>query len=437
VNIGLGLALGLGLLAANGFFVAAEFALLSARRSRIEQLAAGGDRRAKHALAAVRQLSLMLAGAQLGITICSLLLGAVAEPTIAHLIEDALGSVITLPESVIRGIGFTIALSIVVFLHMVVGEMAPKSWAISHPEKSALMLARPFRGFVLLLRPVIRLLNITANALVRMVGVEPQDELAMAHSAADLLLLLEESADHGELAHDEHKMLARSLELSGLTAGSAMTPRRKVVAIEAGQPAEAVAALVRSTGRSRIVVYEGDLDHGLGVLHAKDVLLLEPALRTTTVARDLARPVAVTHEGHLLEDLLLEMRTARQHLAVVVDERGVVAGIVTMEDVLEELIGDFDDESDRPSRQRRTPRDGSRVLSGTIRPDDLAEELDIDLPEGDWSTLAGFLIATLDRVPSLGDSVSVPGATFTVIALDGYAVTEVRFDPAPREPAHD
>ncbi len=335
------------LLAANGFFVAAEFALLAARRSRIEQYAADGDRRAIHALAGIRELSLMLAGAQLGITICSLLLGALAEPAIAHLIEAAISGVVELPEGVVHAIGFTIALSLVVFLHMVVGEMAPKSWAISHPESSALALARPFRGFALVFRPVIHLLNLTANGVVRLVGVEPQNEVAMAHAPSDLLLLLKESAGHGAIAADEHRLLTRTIELSGLDARAAMTPRRDIVSIDAAESATAVAAVARSSGRSRIVVHDDDLDHIVGSIHAKDVILLDPSRRTITTARDLARPVPITHEGHLLEDLLVEMRTSRQHLSVVVDEHDVVTGVVTLEDVLEKLIGDFEDEPDR------------------------------------------------------------------------------------------
>lgn len=342
------------LLAANGFFVAAEFALLAARRSRIEQLAAEGDRRAHHALAGIRELSLMLAGAQLGITMCSLLLGAVAEPAIADLIEGAVSGVIELPEGVLHAIGFGIALSLVVFLHMVVGEMAPKSWAISHPESSALALARPFRAFALVFRPVIRLLNFTANGVVRLVGVEPQNEVAMAHAPADLLLLLEESAGHGAIAADEHRLLTRTIELSGLDARAAMTPRRDIVAVDTAEPATAVADVVRSSGRSRIVVHEDALDHIVGSIHAKDVLLLDPPERATTTARDLARPVPITHEGHLLEDLLVEMRTSRQHLTVVVDEHDVVTGVVTLEDVLEKLIGDFEDETDRVIHREST-----------------------------------------------------------------------------------
>ncbi|HEX6425191.1 MAG TPA: hemolysin family protein [Acidimicrobiales bacterium] len=423
------------LLAGNGFFVAAEFALLAARRSRVEQLAADGDRRARHALAGIRELSLMLAGAQLGITICSLLLGAVAEPAIAHLVEDALDGIVDLPAGVLHGISFAVALSLVVFLHMVVGEMAPKSWAISHPEASALALARPFRGFALLLRPVIRLLNLMANGVIRLVGVEPQDELAMAHSPADLLLLLEESAGHGAIGPDEHRLLTRSLELSGLDAGAAMTPRRDVVAVAAGERATGIAAVARATGRSRILVHDGDLDHVVGVVHAKDVLLLDPAERAATSARDLVRPVPVTHEDHLLEDLLVEMRTGRQHLAVVADEHGIVSGIVTLEDVIEELIGEFEDESDRRWRRCRSLADGSYLLAGSLRPDELAERTGVTLPTGDWDTVAGFMIARLDRIPTVGDTVRLPGVTLTVTATEGYAVTELHMTGTADRPA--
>jgi CBS domain containing-hemolysin-like protein len=425
---------GIVLLAGNGFFVAAEFALLAARRSRVEQLAADGDRRARHALAGIRELSLMLAGAQLGITVCSLLLGAVAEPAIAHLVDDVLDGVVDLPSGVLHAISFAVALSLVVFLHMVVGEMAPKSWAISHPEASALALARPFRAFALVFRPVIRLLNLTANAVIRLVGVQPQDELAMAHAPADLLLLLEESAGHGAIAPDEHRLLTRSLELSGLDAGAAMTPRRDVVAVAGDQPTTEIAAVARASGRSRVLVHEGDLDHVVGVVHAKDVLLLDPAERRATTARDLARPVPVTHEDHLLEDLLVEMRTGRQHLAVVADEHGIVSGIVTLEDVIEELIGEFEDESDRRWRRCRPLGDGSYLLAGSLRPDELAERTGVTLPTGDWDTLAGFMIARLDRIPTVGDTVRLPGVTLTVTATEGYAVTEIRMAASAGEP---
>jgi CBS domain containing-hemolysin-like protein len=349
------LLIAVALLAANGFFVAAEFALLTARRARIEHLAAGGHRRARFALAGLRELSLMLAGAQLGVTICSLGLGAIAEPALAHLIEGGLG-LVQIPDAVGNALGFATGLTIVVFLHMVVGEMAPKSWAISNPEASVLALAPPFRAFALLFRPVISVLNALANATVRLCGVEPQDERTMAHSRADLLLLLEESAGHGTIGPEDHTLLARSLELSGLDAGAAMTPRPDIVAVAADQAVDDVARIARSSGRTRLLVHEGDLDHILGVLHAKDLLLLDARQRAAATARDLTHPALVTHQRRPLEDLLLDMRSAHQHLAVVLDDRNVVAGLVTLEDVLEELIGDFEDESDLPQAGRNGQR---------------------------------------------------------------------------------
>ncbi|HEV7719764.1 MAG TPA: hemolysin family protein [Iamia sp.] len=425
------------LLAANGFFVAAEFALLASRRSRIEQLAAEGDKRAHHALRGIKELSLMLAGAQLGITVCSLLLGAVAEPAIAHLLEAGLNRV-DVPEGVQHAIGYAIGLTIVVFLHMVVGEMAPKSWAIAHPESSALTLARPFRAFSLLFRPVIALLNLMANGLVKLVGVEPQPDLAMAHAPADLLLLLDESAGHGSIAAEEHRLLSRSLELSGLDAGAAMTPRRDIVAVEEWAKAGDVAMLARTSGRSRILVHGGDLDHVVGAVHVKDIILVDPADRAKVTAGELARPVPVTHEHHRLEDLMVEMRAGHQMLTVVVDEHGVVVGIVTLEDVLEELIGDFEDETDRRGRRCRQVGDRVYILEGGLRPDELVEETGVDLPEGDWDTVAGFMIAALDRVPVLGDEVHVDGSTLGVTQVDGYAITEIRLEAAePPPPADD
>jgi CBS domain containing-hemolysin-like protein len=420
------LALAVVLLAFNGFFVAAEFALLASRRSRIEQLAADGDRRAGRALDGLRELTLMLAGAQLGITMCSLGLGAVAEPAIASVIEGALGEAFTLSDTARHIIAFTVALSIVVFLHMVVGEMAPKSWAIAHPESSALKLAGSFRLYVRIFRPIIRFLNWVANVVIRLFGVEPQDERAMAHSPADLLLLIEESAGHGGLAADEHQLLSRSLELSGLTAADAMTVRRDIVALPASATAEEVAAEAHRTGRTRIVIHEGDLDHVRGFVHAKDVIRLDPGSWTTTTAGLIARPIMVTPEQHRLEDLLLEMRTERHHISLVADEHGLVLGLVTLEDVIEELIGDFDDETDRRLGDRAQLTDGGYQMSGSTRVELFAELTGVDLPDGDWQTVAGYVIAALDDIPSEGDVATTDVGEFEVITMDGYAIDELR-----------
>ncbi len=419
------LVVALVLLALNGFFVAAEFALLASRRSRIEQLAADGDRRAAHALAGLRELTLMLAGAQLGITMCSLGLGAVAEPALAGLIEGILGVTVSLSSTAEHVIGFTVGLSIVVFLHMVVGEMAPKSWAISHPESSALIVARPFRAFVTVFRPLLRLLNWMANVTVRLVGVEPQDERAMAHSPAELRLLLDESAGHGSIAAEDHALLTRSLELSGLTSADAMTPRRDIVAVAANVTVEEAASEAHRTGRSRVVIHEGDLDHVRGFVHVKDLLRLPDGTWSNTIVGDVVRPIMVTPEHHRLEDLLLEMRIGRHHIGLVVDEHGTVVGVVTLEDVIEELIGDFDDESDR--RDGLVPLDdGSYKVSGAVRVDEVEEWLGVSLPDGDWHTLAGYVIAAFDEIPAVGDTVRTAAGTFEVLEMDGYAIDWVR-----------
>ena len=421
---GFALGLALVLLALNGFFVAAEFALLAARRSRIEQLAAEGSKAAKSALSGIRELTLMLAGAQLGITMCSLGLGLVAEPAVAAIFEGALGQVLGEPWSHV--IGFAIALSIVVFLHMVVGEMAPKSWAISHPEDSALKLERTFRAFVTVFRPVIWLMNSLANLVVKVVGVEPQDERAMAHSPGDLLLLLEESAGHGGLAATEHELLTRSLELSGLTAADAMTVRRDIVAVSADASADEAAAEAHRTGRSRIIVYEGDLDHVEGFVHAKDLLRLPNGTWASTPVGRIVRRVMVTPEHHGLEDLLLEMRTERQHVALVIDEHGTVVGLVSLEDILEELIGDFDDESDRRLGDCVELDDGTFRVNGTLRHDEFEEGTGVALPDGDWSTVAGYVIAALDEIPSVGDRITTDIGQFEVLSMDGYAIDALR-----------
>ena len=425
------------LLMFNGFFVASEFALLAARRSRIEQLAADGDKRAGHALAGIRELTLMLAGAQLGITMCSLGLGAIAEPAIAGIIEGILGEAFSLSDTARHVIGFTVGLSIVVFLHMVIGEMAPKSWAISHPEESSLKLARPFRLFVFSFRPVIRLLNWMANLVVRAVGVEPRDERAMTHSPADLILLLDESAGHGGIESGEHELLTRTLELSGLTAEDAMTVRRDIVAVPAEASAAEASAVAHRTGRTRVVVHEGDLDHVRGFVHAKDLLRLPEGSWADTETGGLARPIMVTHEHHRVEDMLLEMRTERQHISLVVDEHGTVVGLVTMEDLIEELIGDFADESDLGAGECELVGERTYRMNGTLRPDEFEERVGVALPDGDWQTVAGYMIDAFDEIPSAGDAVTTPVGEFTVLAMDGYAIDRLRVVLAPEDAPED
>jgi CBS domain containing-hemolysin-like protein len=440
MNVGSAL-LAVLLLGANGFFVAGEFALLAARRSKIEQLAAGGSRAAVSALAAMRELSLMLAAAQLGITMASLGLGAIAEPALADVLLRVLEGT-PAPPTLRHGIAFAVALSVVVFGHMVVGEMVPKSWAISHPERSVLELARGFRAFALLFRPVIRLLNALANGVVRVFRVTPQDELALAHSPTDLVLLLKESAEHGTLEPDQSALLARVLELSALDAQAAMIPRRDIVSVPVDAGIDELERVAAQTGRSRLPAYDSRLDRFVGIVYVKDLLKLPQEARGTVSAASFARPALVTPESRPLTDLMLDMRERRQHVALVIDEYGTVSGLVTLEDVLEELIGEFEDESDLDpthpgsSRLRRVAgrADGNLIVPGTMRRDELESRTGLRLPRGDYETIAGFVISKLGRLPAKGDAVRVGDTYLEVTQVDRHRLVELVIRSA--EPAN-
>jgi CBS domain containing-hemolysin-like protein len=421
------------LLVINGFFVASEFALLASRRSRMTALAEDGNRAAVAALASLRELSLTMAGAQLGITLASLALGAVAEPTIAHGLERLLGRT-ALPEHVAGAVGLALGLTLVTLAHMIIGEIAPKSWAISHPERSALLVSRPFRWFTVAVRPVIYALNGTANGVVRLLGQQPQNELALAHSPADLSLLLDESAAHGLLDRDQQELLSRAIDLGELDAESAMVPRGDIVAVEAATGITELEHIAATTGRSRIPVYDGDLDQLRGVLHVKDLLAVEAARRPSVTAGGLARPALVTPESRAVRELLVDMRAQRQHVAMVLDEYGGVSGLVTMEDLLEELIGNFEDESDRSATGIRTRPGGVLVLSGSVRPHELADATGLALPNGPLETVAGYVLSELGRLPAHGDRIATEVGVFLVSAVDGYRITELELQPRRPRP---
>ena len=351
MTTGWALAVSALLLVGNGFFVAAEFALVASKRHRLEQAAAGGGRAAGAALAGSRQLSLMLAGAQLGITLCSLGLGALAEPAIAHLIDPWLHAA-GLPERASYAIAFVIALAIVVFLHMVVGEMAPKSWAISDPERSALLLALPFRGFTGLVRPLLAVLNGLANACLRLINVPPQEELAAAHGPDELRMLLESSREHGTLPDDQHQLLSRMLQLQNTTLAQVMTPRDQMIAVGAQDTAERVELVNRATGRSRLAVLD-DRGHIVGVAHIRDALRATSTGIPTTVAELMTAPFTLPADTSVLT-AVRAMRDARAQLAVITDGPTTV-GLAALEDLLEEVIGEFDDETDPISPTRHPP----------------------------------------------------------------------------------
>ena len=333
------------LLLANGFFVAAEFALIASRRTRIEELADGGDPRARSARSLIRELSFMLSGAQLGITMASLLLGFVAEPALADLLEGPLHDA-GLPEGATHTVAFALALAVVVFLHMVIGEMVPKNLAITAPETAALWLAVPMRAYASAFRPVIRLLNGLANATLRALGVEPRDELSAAHTAEEIASMLVVSRREGMLEEFEHRLLSGALGFPDRTAASLMVPRERVVAVPASATPAHIEQVVVASGHTRVLVYGTDLDDVAGYVHAKDLLTLPVAARHQPVPGRLIRRMLIVDGSRPLQAVLLLMRRRRLHLALVRVGRST-AGIVTLEDVLEVLVGDIRDEHDR------------------------------------------------------------------------------------------
>ena len=428
------------LLLANGFFVAAEFALTAARRTKIEELALGGNTRAKIAFRSIRELSFMLAGAQLGITMASLLLGFVAEPAIAHLIEVALESVVELPSGVIHSISFVIALTIVVFLHMVVGEMAPKNMAIAEPERSALWLAGPFRLFANLFRPFIYALNYLANIGVRWMGAEPVDEMDAIHTPEEIQAMIAESARGGELGAFQRRLLTGAIDFSERDAASVMVPRTEIVALPlSSSPADVEDAVVR-TGHSRFPIYAGNTDNVVGFFHSKDLLRIDRARRNDQLSRRTLRQMLVVPESRKLHPLLLDMRRQRRHFGLVLDEHGGTAGILTIEDVLEELVGEIQDEYDFAERGIETVGPDQYLIPGTLRIDEAEERLGLRLPDGEYETVAGWLMDVLGRIPKRRDTVDHDGWRLRVRTMQRRRVVQVlveRAHEAGPEPPQD
>jgi CBS domain containing-hemolysin-like protein len=356
------LTLSLVLLALNGFFVAAEFALVGSKRYRLEQAAAGGSRAARAALDGSRELSVMLAGAQLGITLCTLGLGALAEPAIEHVLGPGLHAV-GLPETASHVVAFIVALLLVGFIHLVVGETAPKSWAITDPERSALLLALPFRAFARLTRPALVVFNGLANGVLRLVKVEPQDQLAQVHGPEELRILLQQSREHGTLAADQEQLLTSMLQLQRTTVASVMQPLDQLVTVPAGASAQRIEAISRGCGRSRLGVVDGPRASGaganeqspdgelVGLVHVRDAVRATTFGRPATAAEFMTEPFALPATATVTE-AVAAMRAERAQLALV-REGGRTIGFVALEDLLEEVIGEFDDETDAVPQGRR------------------------------------------------------------------------------------
>jgi CBS domain containing-hemolysin-like protein len=430
VNSYLGIGAAALLILANGWFVAAEFAYVAVRRNALQERAQAGDRRAVRAVEVTRQLSFMLSGAQLGITVTSLLLGYIAQPTIGAAllpVTAALG----LPDEAAQAAAVTTALVLATAVQMIVGELAPKNLAIARPETFSLALATGVLGYLRAARPVIRLFDGAANRLVRRLGITPADELPSDVSPEELELIITESEREGTLTGPQAALLGRVLEFRTLRAADAMVPRTRVVSLDRDATCEDLRAAAVRTGHSRFPVCGESLDDVVGVVQAKDVLRVPPERRASTPVTALAtEPVAVP-ETALLRELLPEIRAGHTPLVLVVDEHGGTAGVVTLEDIVEELVGSIQDEYDVAEPSIQVLPDGSFRVPGAFRIDEVARESGVALPPGDYDTVGGLVMARLGRVPDVGDAVEVEGSTLMVEEMDGRAVARVRLVATP------
>ena len=430
----LGLLAVLLLVLGTGYFVAAEFAFVAVRRGRLEELAAQGDRRAVRAVAVHRRLSFMLSGAQLGITVTTLALGFIAEPTLGRLLEPLL-RLTPLSDAAAFAISLSAAFVIATTGSMVLGELAPKNLAIAEPEMLALRLARFTHFYTRVASPIIKFFDGASNGLLKMFGIQPVDELSGGVSADELEYIIEDASRGGSLRKDTAGLLRRSLDFRDLRAGAAMVTRNHVDHIPADARGAELRELALRTGHSRFPVTDEDLDDVIGFVQAKDLLRLPPGVRDATPVRNLLKPVVAVPESALLGPLLGDMRRSHNQLAVVVDEYGGTAGIVTLEDIVEELVGSIQDEYDPAEPVLRRTESGSYLVPGQWRVDEAIRETGVELPEGDYETLGGLIMERLGRVPVVGDQVRTDIAFLRVEAMDGHAVTTVALTPLAGEPA--
>ncbi|MEW2265661.1 hemolysin family protein [Streptomyces sp. NPDC047853] len=416
------------LILANGFFVAAEFGLVTVERPDAEQAAAGGDRRARRVVESLKELSFQLSGTQLGITITSLVVGMLAEPALARLLDGPF-TAIGVPDGAVPGVAVVVGMLLASAVQMVIGELVPKNWAVSKPLQVARFVAGPQHAFARVFHPVIAALNAVANRLVRALGIEPTEELASARTPGELVSLARHSARAGALEQDTADLFVRTLSLGGLTAQHVMTPRVKVSALHSSATAEDVVNLTRATGLSRFPVYREKIDEIVGMVHLKDALAVPAPDRLRTPADRIARPALLVPETLPVRPLLTRLRS-EQPIAVVVDEYGGTAGVVTLEDIVEEIVGEVRDEHDGhdvPELAAAAPEDGRPAwdVAGSCRVDAL-RRVGLEAPEGPYETAAGLVADLLGRIPAVGDRAELPGWRLSVRQVGHYRAERIR-----------
>ncbi len=428
IMLGIGVVLTLG----TGLFVASEFSLVNLDRSDLEARRARGETRLGMTIAALKITSTHLSSAQLGITLTTLLTGYTMEPAISSLLSGPLTAV-GIPSAAVPVIATTVAIVVATLLSMILGELVPKNFALALPIATA-KLVIPFQTvFTTVFKPFVALLNGTANAVIRLFGVEPKEELSGARTAEELSSLVRRSASAGVLEADTATLLSRTLAFSSHTASDVMTPRLRIASVRRTDPAQAVLELARNTGFSRFPVVDEDVDDVVGLVHVKQAVAVPRGRRARVPVSALQTDALRVPETMSLDTLLGELRGSGYQMAVVVDEYGGTSGIATLEDLVEELIGEVADEHDRTRADVVRGRD-SLTFPGILRPDELLERAGVQVPEeGPYETVAGFVMNELGRLPVVGDEVLIDGGTLRVERLDGRRIDRIRFTPDPDE----
>ena len=412
-----------------GLFVASEFALVNVERSDVQAQFEGGDRKVRNSWRAIKRTSTHLSAAQLGITITTILTGFLAEPALGRMISPALLSY-GLEESAAAALSLVLAMTLATLTSFLIGELVPKNMALAAPLR-VLRWVAPFQiAFTWTFSVLIRFLQGNGNFLVRKLGVEPKEELSSARSAEELAALVRRSAELGSLERETAELLTNMLELSTLVAADIITPRTKVHSLERNATAQEVLGLAKSTGHSRFPVFGEDIDDIVGMVHLKKAMAVPADRRSQVpVSALMVEPLRVP-ETMPLANLIVELRGKSLQVAVVIDEYGGTAGLVTLEDAIEELVGELSDEHDRPVLGIQRFGDGSILFSGMSRPDELTE-FGIDVSEdADYDTLSGFVMAELGRIPETGDTLELANGILRVERMDGRRVDRVRFLPS-------
>lgn len=427
-------AIGLVLTVGTGFFVASEFALVNLDRSDLEVRQERGERRLGSTIAALKITSTHLSSAQLGITLTTLLAGYTLEPAFSTWLAVPL-SALGLAEPAVRVIATILAVTIATLLSMIIGELVPKNFALALPRATAKVVI-PFQTiFTAVFRPAISLLNNTANAVLRFIGIEPKEELSGARTAEELASLVRRSASQGSLDRDTATLLARTLAFSDHTAQDVMTPRPRLATIERSDSAHEVIDLARRTGFSRFPVIDEGIDDVVGIVHVKQAVAVPREKRSEVPASALQSDALRVPETMKLDSLLAELRGRGYQMAIVVDEYGGTAGVATLEDLVEELVGEVSDEHDRTKADVVRSRDWF-TFPGILRPDELLERTGVTVPEeGPFETVAGWLMSELGRLPVIGDTVDIELGQFRIERLEGRRIDRVRFTPHPEPEA--